>query len=170
MGYVAPILSLVGTGVQAYGQYRGGKNASDTYKYNQTMAKYRSKYAKDRGELEVKLFERDLGKAISRRRAIVGKSGFAESGSNLEVLETMREEGEFDADIIRYNAELEAWSANEQKDLLGTQADQFYNAGLLASGTTLMNNASRFDWKNAFKPRGTATSYNPTRFGVRPGV
>ena len=178
MGYVAPILQLVGTGAQAYGQYKGGKNASDVYKYNQQMAKYRAQYAKDRGELEVQRLERDVGRAISRKKAIAGKSGMdTGSGSNLDVLDKIRREGAFDAEIIRYNANAEAWAAEQNVDLLDTQADQFYNAGLLSASTTILNSASRYDWQNAFKqkPKKPPASryvsrYGSSPFGTGPGV
>jgi len=158
MGYVAPILNLVGTAAQAYGQYKGAKSASDVYQYNQAMSKYQADYAKDRGDLEVQLLERDIGKAISRRRAIAGKSGTdTGTGSNLDVIDTIRREGDFDAEIIRYNADVEAWSANQRANLLGDQADQFYQAGLLSTGTTLLSNASRYDWQNVFKQKKPKT-------------
>jgi hypothetical protein len=177
MGWVAPVANLVGTGISAYGQYRAGKDAGDVYEYNQQIAKYEAQYIKDRAAIEEAQLKRSLAKNISRKRAISGASGtVTDSGSNLDSLLQTVEEGELDAAILRYNAQIKSDAALSQSDLFGTQADQMYQAGILNTGTTLLNSASQYDWKKKSsyfrKPipstsySGPALSFRQKRFGV----
>lgn len=173
MGWVAPVASLVGTGVSAYGQYKAGKGASDVYDYNKQMARYEAKYIQDRAAIEEARLNKDVSRHISRQRAIAGASGTStNTGSNLDVLTETVNEAELDAAIIRYNADVQSSAALSQSNLYSTQADQAYSSGILNAGTTLLGGASKYDWKKKplptpFYPGRPATS---TRFGVGPGV
>lgn len=163
-------ISLVGQGIGAFGQYQGSQNAADVYEYNAQVAKYRSQYAQDRSKVELARLSRSVESHISRKRAIAGKSGtVTDSGSNVDVRERVRDEAEIDASIIRYNADIESWAAENEADRLNTQADQIRGAGYVGVGSTLLNAGSRYDWK-----KGPFATKRPTiaerKFGVGPGV
>jgi hypothetical protein len=153
MGWIA----LVGAGLSAFGQYKTGQDAAAVYDYNQQLAKYQKDYVKDRADIEVAALEKDVGKFISRRRAITGKSGtVSDSGSNLDVLRETQSEADFDAALIRYNAEIEAWSAGNQADLLGTQSSQIKTGSYINTGSTILGGLSKWDWRrSSLKPRST---------------
>ena len=164
MGWVA----LAGTALSAFGQVKGGQNAADVYEYNQQLAKYRSKYAQQKGEIEVQALERDVKGYIGRQRAIAGKSGtVTDAGSNADAVARTRSEADIDASIIRYNADIESWMAENEANLLGTQANQALTAGYIGAGGTLLGGASKWDYKKT-----QLKTYSPPdrKFGVGPGV
>ena len=167
------VSQLVGSGVSAYGQYSSGQNAGDVYDYNQQVAKYRSGYAQDKAKIQTAALERDVRSFIGRKRAIAGASGtVTDAGSNVDSVANIREQADIDASIIRYNADIESWSANNEASLLSLQGDQMRSAGYLNAGGTLLSTASRYDWKkkpntSPFYPSRPASS---SRAGIGPGV
>ena len=162
MGEWLPLLSLAGTATSAYGQFQTGQNAKDVYEYNQQAAKYQSKYAQQRGEIEATKLEREGAKAMSRKRAIAGASGTVTgAGSNLDSLLNSQREIDLDAALIRYNANVDSYVSGQQADLFGAQADQFSQAGYLNAGATLLGGASKWDWKKKKSPLATYASGPP---------
>jgi len=146
MGYLA----FIGTALSAFGQVKGGQDSAQAYEYNQQLAKYRSKYAQQKGEIEVQALERDVKGYIGRQRAIAGKSGtVTDAGSNLDAVARTRSEADIDASIIRYNADMESWSAKNEANLLGIQAGQARSAGYIGAGGTILGGASKWDYKKS---------------------
>lgn len=142
------IAGLIGVGISAFGQYKQGQDAAAVYKYNQALARYEAKYIQDSAKIEEEQLERQVSKYMGRQRALAGKSGtVSDSGSNLTVLEETRREADFDAAIIRYNADVGSWAALNQSNLLATQASQASTAGFINAGGTLLGGASKWDWK-----------------------
>lgn len=151
MGMIAGVLSAVGLGMQAYGQYTAGQDARKVYQYNQQLAKYEAQYIQDAADIETAQLEREVDRYIGRQRAIAGKSGLSTgSTSNLKTIEATEKEAALDAAIIRYKADIGSWSANAQANLLGTQASQFNTASYITSGSTLLTGASKWDYRNLF--------------------
>ena len=171
MGWVAPVVSLIGTGVSAYGQYRQGQDAADVYKYNQAMAQNSAKYAKEKAAIEEARLRREVERVKGRQRAIAGKSGtVVDSGSNLDLLRVTEEEAAIDAAMIRYGGEVESWAALSQANMYGAQASQAKTASYWNIGATLLGGASRYDWKkkaqSPFRARASAGPYNIGQFGT----
>ena len=170
MGTALQIISLAGTATSAFGQFQTGQNAKDVYDYNQQIAKYQSKAAQDRGELEVEALERNVSKVLARKRALAGKSGTAtDVGSNLDSLIATRKEADIDANLIRYNADLESYSANQQASLYGAQGQQFAQAGFLNAGATLLGGVSKFDFKKKKSPLVNFPNVSTVRGGAGGG-
>ena len=150
MGFFDSALKIIGIGVDAYSQYKQGQDAKDVYEYNEELARYQAQYIRDASEIELTALERDVGKHISRQRAITGKSGtVVDKGSSADVQAETLKEGEIDAGIIRWRAGKLSYMAEKGADLLGTQGDQFSTAGKISAGTTLLGGLSSWDWKTS---------------------
>ena len=84
-GWVQGGLSLLGTGIQAYSQYKQGQDAKDVYEYNEALAEYQAEYIEESADLEIAALGRDVSRYVSRQRAVQGKSGTVSNiGSNLD--------------------------------------------------------------------------------------
>ena len=172
MGWISGALSLAGTAISAYSQYKQGKDAKDVYQYNEALANYQAQYIKEASELEVAALERDVGNFISRQRAIQGKSGtVANIGSNADAISRSYHEADIDAALIRWKANKDYELAKQGADLLGTQAGQFGTAGWINAGTTLLGGLSKWDFKTSSLKTPTYSSppvpafsgYTPSR-------
>ncbi len=167
MGAAPAILSLLGTGVSAVGQIKQGRDAKDIFEYNQAVAQYQGKLAQDKADIEQGRLERDVKRTISRQRAIAGKSGtVSDSGSNLTTLIETQRQGDLDSAIIRYNADIASWGALNNASLLKTKGQQIETAGFLNAGATLLDGASKWDWKK-YRPKTplvpAGSGYVPSR-------
>jgi hypothetical protein len=150
MGLLDIGLDLLGLGIEAYGQYKGGQDAKDVYEYNQALAEYQAEYIREAAGKDIEALGRDVTEFVGRQRAIQGKSGtVANTGSNLDAIERTYAEGEIDAALIRWNADKRYDLAKQGANLLGTQADQFSFAGSFNAGTTLLGGLSKWDFKKS---------------------
>lgn len=135
------IVSLIGTGISAYSQYKAGKKAEEAAKatgvhqkeasesqaqladYNASVADLQAQDAVARGAEEESKFRTQVRGAIGAQRA-----GFAAGnidvgyGSAVDVQADAAYLGELDALTIRTNAKREAWGFNVQGEDLRRRA------------------------------------------------
>ena len=172
MSWISGALSLAGTAISAYSQYKQGQDAKDVYEYNEALAEYQSQYIKEASELEVAALERDVGDFVARQRAIQGKSGtVANIGSNADAINRTYMERDIDAALIRWRAGKDIEMSDRGANLLGTQANQFARAGNINATTTLLNGLSKWDFKTSalstpyYKspPVPAGSGYTPSR-------
>ncbi|OEU68388.1 MAG: hypothetical protein BBJ57_02160 [Desulfobacterales bacterium PC51MH44] len=150
MAWLSGALSVAGTLISAYSQYKEGQDAKDVYEYNQELARYQAQYIEDASKIELAALERDVGEYISRSRAITGKSGtVVDKGSSADVIAETLQQKDIDAGIIRWRTSRLSEMARKGANLLGTQADQFATAGKISAGTTLLAGLSSWDWKTS---------------------
>ena len=172
MGLFDSALKILGTGISAYGQYKQGQDAKDVYEYNEELARYQAQYIQDASAIELAQLERDVGRHVSRQRAITGKSGtVVDKGASADVIAQPLKEGDIDAGIIRWRAGKLSHMAEKGADLLSTQGDQFATAGNINAGTTLLGGLSSWDWKTSqlstpFKAKASAGRFNVGQFGT----
>jgi hypothetical protein len=150
MSWISGALSLAGTAISAYSQYKQGQDAKDVYEYNEALAEYQSQYIKEASELEVAALGRDVGDYVARQRAIQGKSGtVANIGSNADAIARSYREGDIDAALIRWRAGKDVEMSDRGANLLGTQANQVAKAGNINAATTLLGGLSKWDYKTS---------------------
>ena len=148
MSWISGALQVAGTLVDAYSKYKQGQDAKEIYEFNEALALYQAQYIEEAGAIELKQLERDVGEYISTQRAIAGKSGIVpDIGSQKDVMDRTRKEGDIDAGIIRWRTSRQADMARKEADILGTQAGQLSTAGYISAGTTLLGGLSKWDWK-----------------------
>ena len=75
MSWLEAGMNLIGVGVEAYGQYKGGQDAKDVYEYNQAIAEYQAEYIRQASGKDIEALGRDVKAFVGRQRAIQGKSG-----------------------------------------------------------------------------------------------
>ena len=147
-------LSVIGTGISAYSQWKQGQDAKDVYEYNEALAEYQSQYIQEAADLEIEALTRDVGNFVSRQRAIQGKSGtVSNTGSNADSIARSYNEADIDAALIRWRASKDIEMSDKGANLLGTQANQFGRAGTINAATTLLGGLSKWDYR-----RSTLTS------------
>ena len=150
MGLFSSALSVIGTGISAYGSYKSGQDAKDVYEFNQELARLQSDYIQEASEVELAQLERDVGEFVSRHRAVVGKSGTVSNiGSNQDVIDRAYQQGDIDAGIIRWRTNRLSEMADKGANMLGTQGNQMEFAGNLNAATTLLGGLSKWDWKTS---------------------
>lgn len=148
MGWISGALSVAGTAIKAYSDYKQGQDAKDVYQYNEAIAKYQANYIKAASEKEVEALGRSVKDYVARQRAIQGKSGtVVDEGSNRGAVIRSYREADIDAALIRWRANQEYDLAMQGANLLGTQASQFSSAGYLNAATTILGGLSKWDWK-----------------------
>lgn len=150
----ALVLSAVGVGVQAYGQYKEQKAANKAAEYNAQMmernaqiAGMQAENALQRGEVAEKQHRLRVSKFIGEQRAGFGASGaVVDIGSPLDVVLDTAEQGELDALTIRHNVAMEAWGLRNQQDEFISQASMIRatkRSPGFAAGTTLLTGAGQ---------------------------
>lgn len=151
MGYVYAGAAIVAALLTAAGQYKQGRDAKAVYEYNAAVASQESEYQKKKTDYELSRHDEDLRRLIGRQRTVFGASGIDPStGTPLSILADTTTQAAIDREVLRSTGSINAWRAESQSSLLGDQAGQFMTGGLINAGSTLLNAASKWD----YKPKG----------------
>ena len=150
------ILSLVGTGVAAYGQYQQAKTAEQEAKTQAAWNLYNSKIAKREADIERQATAEDVRQQrkraktlLSRQRALIGKSGLQLEGSPLLVAEDTAAELAKEEVNIQLRGTRRALSFESQSILdiskasaAKQRAKGFGRAALIGAGSTILQGSS----------------------------
>jgi hypothetical protein len=131
--------AVAGAGVSAYSAYAAGENAEEAAKANEENAKARAKIALQNGAQEA-AEKKDKARRIASQQAEgAAASGLRiDSGTPLALLTETAGLGEYDARVIRMNAERQAYGLRAEADIYGMQGRAAASAGKLnAAGTFL---------------------------------
>ena len=149
----ALVLTGIGTGVAAYGQYQSGvaqrqqaNYQSKVAKNNAIMADRAAEGARSRGSVEELQSRLRTKQAIGTQRARSASMGVqVDTGSALDLVGDISQAGEFDALNIRYATELEAGGYTDQARQFRSDAQlrriggqQQEQAGLIDAGSTFL--------------------------------
>ena len=167
MSFVLPIVSMIGTGLQAAGQIQAGnteaanlRTKAASEEANANTATMQAQQAKTAGEYEVAKLERQKKQALSTQRALYAKSGVLISeGSPLEVQADTATEYQMDINASKYNTAIEVkqyeyeseWSRS-LASYYSSSAKSAKSAGYLNAGSTLLTGTF-----NALKTLPTST-------------
>ena len=124
------VLSALGAGAALYSGYAQGKTAeaqanaqASAMDYNATISRRQAHDAILRGGEEEYRLRRQLAQHRGNQRAILATSGVdIDSGSALDAQNASIAAGEYDANVIRYNAARQRWGYLNEADNLNTQA------------------------------------------------
>lgn len=147
-------MSVAGAGLQAYGAYRSSKAQQAAYNYNAQVGELQAQAsdveaadALARGEQAVTQHRQQVSQLKGRQRAVLAANGVdLGEGSALNILTDTDVMGEYDANIIRQNAEREAYGHRKQAWAYrsGATLDRFgadSQSPLLAGTSTLLSGA-----------------------------
>ena len=138
------ILSALGAGFSLYQGYAQGQAAkaqaeaqATAYEENAQNARLKAHDAIERGGLEELKHRRNIAKQLGNQRAGLATTGIdINSGSAADIRNASIAEGEYDAEVIRFNAARERWGYLREAENLEAQA-----AGARATGKAAARNA-----------------------------
>lgn len=143
MGVEAALLatSVIGAGMQAYGSWREGMDASEASKYNAEIARQTSEreatMVEASGALDASRQRKKVSRLVGTQKAQYGGAGVELTGSPLDVMINTAGEGELDAQIMEYNTRVKASTLRYQGQAQGAYDEKL--AGIYErSGTTNM--------------------------------
>ncbi len=134
---VALGVGLAGTGLSAFGQYRAGQAQKGAYDYSAKVAEAEAGVARAGAAREEEVHRAKLQRMLGTQRALYGAAGIdITSGSPLLTMMSTAEEGEREAEFIKYGGEV---SATEK--LNEARANRYYGkqsstAGKIGAGST----------------------------------
>ena len=151
------VASAAGSGLQAYGAYQSSKGQKAAHLYNAQVGEMQAQDALARGEQEVVRERMKTADLKGRQRAALGASGIdVNEGSALDILTGTDFMADLDAQVIRENAEREAWGHRT-----GAQMDRFAASQQrpgTAAATSLLGSGTKVasSWYN-YKSTGLLT-------------
>jgi hypothetical protein len=143
LGGLAPILSLIGTGVGAVGAIAGAQAQAAAATYKQKQEAMLSEDALKRGAQAEEAQRRKASALAGRQRAVLAASNIdIGSGSALKVQSDTATLSELDANVIQDNAKREANFHQANSDLAGMEASSARTAGVIGAFSTVLGGAS----------------------------
>lgn len=123
-------------------QLLGAEMEADALEYNERMSKYEAAYAREKAKTDEKQYRVGLDRTLGSAQAIAGGTGFAQDGTNSDLIDQIRREGEIDAAMIRHGGEVTAWQAESDAELYSKQIPGVRAAGHLAAASTVFSMSS----------------------------
>lgn len=140
---IAPILTVVGTAVSAYGQYQQMSAQEDMAKYNAEVAKTQAEQKRRETSEKVRRQRVENDRFKNQQRAAFAKSGITSTGTPLAVMSQTAADLELAALDTAYAGESQAQALMQQSAVNRMQADAFGRAKPLAVGTTILGGANQ---------------------------
>lgn len=138
------VVSLIGTGVAAYGQHQAASFQEDIANRNAQQADLAAKDAVARGEVAVENQRNRVRGIMGSQAAAIGASGVqGGTGTTGDVLTQTATLGELDAQTIRANAYREAWGYKAQGANFNLQGQLAGMEGQSAVTGSLITGAAR---------------------------
>jgi len=172
MEWMLGLISLMGMGISAYGQYREGMDAAEASRYNADIsrqnAEREAQMVEQSGAFDA-LQQRKQNRILSgTQKAAYGASGVELSGSPLDVMIQTAGEGELDANIMEWNyrnkAQAIRYAGQSQAYQDEKAGDTYAASGMSRVGATLLTSASKY-----YSPLSSATATKPARIGSYSG-
>ncbi len=139
LAIAALVTAGVGTGMSAYGQYKQGEAAKAAGSAAEDVAAANAEAIRDKAAYEEEIQRDKLKKIMGRQRTLYAKAGVnIDEGSPLLALMQSAEEGERDAQAIRYGGEVNAAQQLNQGRMAAFQGEQAYQAGIMSAGSTFL--------------------------------
>lgn len=129
------------------------KGASE---YNAAVAKQEAIYAKKKAKVDERAYRRDLERRVGSAQMVAGSTGFGAGGTNADLIDQIRKEGEIDAAMVRHGGEVSSWSSNAQAGLYSAQGSSYQTAGIISAGSTLLGGLAK---SGVFKKKSDSSSW-----------
>lgn len=142
-GTVLTVMAVAGMAMQAYGQYQEGQDAKKASEYNASISRQEAELARQSGALDAERQRKQTGKIVGTQKTQYGASGVELTGSPLDVMIETAAEGELDARIIEYNANVLAAKGMSQAAYDEKLAGIYERSGMMKAGSTLLTQGSK---------------------------
>ena len=140
---LAPILTVVGTAVSAYGTYQSMQQQGDMSEYNAQVAESQAKQTRLETSERVSRQRKENDRFKKRQRAAYAKSGITSTGTPLSVMSQTAADLELAALDTAYAGESKAQALMQQGAVNRYQSKSIRRAAPLAVGTTLLGGANQ---------------------------
>lgn len=146
--YAAAGAILAGAAVKGYGEYEQGVTAKRAMSYEAKLAKRQAQVAMWAMQIQKDIHRRKIFEIIHNARAAAVGSGVLVTGSPLEVIMEAAREGEYEQQLIEYEAKLKALGLKSEAKLYeysgkaAKRAGKFRMAGTLLTGTGMAMGAA----------------------------
>ncbi len=148
MGFIAPILGLVGGIVQAAGIKQQGDYAAQVAENNAKTAEQNAAYAREAGSEAAATASRKAAAEGATIRAGLAANGVdVNTGSAADVATGNRETGRLDAETVMNNAELQAYGYTTTAVNEKAQAEQDRIGASFGAAGSLLSSASSIGFK-----------------------
>ncbi len=132
-------VGLAGTGLSAFGQYQSGQAQKGAYDYNAKVAESEAGVARAGAAREEEVHRAKLQRLMGTQKALYGAAGVdITGGSPLLTLMSTAEEGEREAEFIKYGGEVEATRSLNEARMNRFYGKQAYKSGIFGAGSTFL--------------------------------
>lgn len=125
------------------GALKQGQAAKDAGDYNAAINQRNSQIALDQGAVDEARQRRENAQRLGTIRAGVGASGVQMEGSPLDILAMSAQNGELDAQAIKYKANLRSMGYKDTATLDTMQGDNAQTASYYKAGSELLSGGSK---------------------------
>lgn len=145
--------SLVGSALAAYGSYQSGQSQKKIAEFQAKQANANAEAALEEGRIAEVQKRREVAQTMGTQRASLAASGADISDMNSSaqnILGDTAQWGDYDARMIRYNSEMQAWNYRNQATQYRAEGKAASRAGAIGAGTSLLQGASQVagQWYN----------------------
>lgn len=140
---VSAAATLAGAGVAAYSQHQAGQAAYKVGKHNAAVAEQQAQMARDQAKLREETQRRQDMQVLASQRAAIARSGVSlDEGTSLLLMDESVREAERNAQIIRYEGELDSYQLLARADLERFSGRQARRGANIAAGSSLLSGAA----------------------------
>ena len=170
MANTAIVSSILGTAMTAYSTYQSGRSQQKIAEFQAKQANANAEAALEEGRIAEVQHRRQVAQTMGTQRASLAASGADISDMNSSaqnILGDTAQWGDYDARMIRYNSEMQAWNYRNQATQYRAEGKAASRAGAIGAGVSLLNGASQVagQWYNYSKPAAgggsTGKYYDP---------
>lgn len=140
---LAPVLTVVGTAVSAYGTYQSMSQQSDMSKYNAQVAESQAEQVKRETTERIKRQRDENDRFKKKQRAAYAKAGITGTGTPLAVMSQTASDLELAALDTAYEGQSRSQALMQKAAINDYQSKSFKRAAPLAVGTTILGGANQ---------------------------
>jgi hypothetical protein len=144
MAWILPVMSLVGTGMQAAGAIQSGQAEKQQQEYNAQVSETQAALTRSSAALTETQKRKEMKTLQGAQIMAYAKSGVTMSGSPLAVELDSAMQGELDIAVGNFNSDIQAKAYQSDADMRRLYGKQAVNASYMKAGTTLLSGATSF--------------------------
>jgi len=159
---ISAVVGVAGTAYSAYSSYEKGEAEEEAYDEQAAAAGAEAKAKREQAAREEEIHREKLKRLMGTQRAVFGAAGVdISSGTPLSILLETAEEGEREAEYIRYGGNVEAVRSEQQArlySLYGSQASKIGTMGATSTFLTGLGSAGMNYSKMVNTPSGSSST------------
>jgi len=135
---ISSLLSLFGTGAQAFGQYQQLNDAQKIAEFNSMVALQDAKLRKQAAQLELTLGKKQKNTYLAKQRSQFAKAGVTSAGTPFDAIVESAANIELGLQIDYFNAQIGVNRAKVQSELDTAQASGYEREKIVRPLTTIL--------------------------------